>query len=150
MDTLDAKILALIQDDFPVVLRPYAAIGEKVGCSQEEAFRRVMAMKKAGIIRRIGGSFHSRNLGYVTTLIGVAVPEKDLEGVACLINSYPQVTHNYQREGPVNLWFTIVAESQAELERIIREISARTPQAEMLDLPAEKVFKLKVRFAPPR
>lgn len=149
MDDLDRKILALIQHDFPLVSRPYALIGEKVGCSEEEAFRRVVAMKRAGIIRRIGGNFDSRKLGYVSTLVGIRVPEENLDRVAALVNSYPEVTHNYQREGPVNLWFTLVAESSAQLERILHEIQSRTAQAEMISLPAEKVFKLKVHFEPP-
>ncbi len=148
MDNLDTRILALIQEDFPLVSRPYAAIGEKVGCSEEEAFRRVMAMKKAGVIRRIGASFDSRKLGYLGTLVGMRVPGKELERVAALVNSYPQVTHNYQREGQVNLWFTLVAESKGELERILGEITAAAPDAEVLDLPAKEVFKLKVRFDP--
>lgn len=148
MDDLDKKILAVIQDDFPLASRPYALIGERVGCSEEEAFRRVVAMKRAGIIRRIGGNFDSRKLGHVSTLVGVRVPETDIERVAALVCSYPEVTHNYQREDSVNLWFTIVAKSKDRLEQILREIQERIPEAEMLDLPAKKVFKLKVRFNP--
>lgn len=145
---LDRRILAFIQEDFPLASRPYAVIAEKVGCSEEEAFRRVVAMKKARVIRRIGANFDSRTLGYVSTLVGMRVPEKDVERVATLVNSYPQVTHNYQREGEVNLWFTLVAESKEELERILGEITAGAPEAEVLDLPAKEVFKLRVRFDP--
>jgi len=148
MENIDKNILRLIQEDFPLASRPYAVIGEKVGCSEEEAFRRVMAMKRAGLIRRIGGNFDSRKLGYVSTLVGMRVPEKDLEHVAALVSSYPEVTHNYQREGSVNLWFTLVAESKDRLERILQEIEQKVPEAEMLNLPAKKVFKLKVRFDP--
>ena len=148
MDGLDKKILSLIQEDFPVVSRPYAAIGEKVGCSEEEAFRRIMSMKKAGIIRRIGANFDSRTLGYVSTLVGMRVPEKDLERVAAQVSGYPQVTHNYEREGPVNLWFTLIARSRAELEQILSEIRAGAPEAQVLELPAKRLFKLRVRFDP--
>jgi DNA-binding Lrp family transcriptional regulator len=148
MDKLDRKILAIIQDDFPLTARPYAVIGERVGCSEEEAFRRVVAMKRAGIIRRIGGNFDSRKLGYVSTLVGMTVPEKELERVAALVSSYPEVTHNYQREDSVNLWFTIVAESRDRMEQILQEIHRNVPEAEMLNLPAKKVFKLKLRFDP--
>jgi DNA-binding Lrp family transcriptional regulator len=148
MDSLDKKILSLIQDDFPIVSRPYAAIGEKVGCSENEAFRRVMAMKKAGVIRRIGANFDSRRLGFVSTLVGMQVPPQHLERVASLVSSYPQVTHNYERNDDTNLWFTVIAQSRQELERIVREIASRTPEARVLNLPAKKVFKLKVRFEP--
>ncbi len=148
MDDLDRKILAVIQDDFPLASRPYAVIGQKVGCSEEEVFRRVMAMKREGVIRRIGGNFDSRKLGHVSTLVGLRVPADDIERVAAHISSYPEVTHNYQREDSVNLWFTIVARSRDRLEEILREIRQRLPEVEMLELPAKKVFKLKVRFDP--
>ncbi len=148
MDDLDRRIIGLIQDDFPLESRPYAVIGERVGCSEEEAFRRVIAMKKAGVIRRVGGHFDSRKLGYVTTLVGMKVPEKDVDRLAALINSYPQVTHNYEREGQVNLWFTLVAESRREIERILDQIKAQAPDAEVFDLPAKRIFKLKVHFDP--
>jgi len=148
MDELDRNILRLIQEDFPLAPRPYAIVGEKVGCSEEEAFRRIMAMKSAGVIRRIGGNFDSRKLGYVSTLVAMRVPEEAVHRVAALVSSYPQVTHNYQREGPLNLWFTLVAESAAELKRILEEIKSQAPEAELLNLPAKKVFKLRVRFDP--
>ena len=148
VDDLDRRILALIQENFPLVSRPYAVIGEKVSCSEDEAFRRVMAMKKAGVVRRIGANFDSRKLGYVSTLVGMRVPEKDIERVAALVSSYPQVTHNYEREGEVNLWFTLVAESKEKLGRILEEIRTRTPEAELLDLPAKRLFKLRVHFDP--
>jgi DNA-binding Lrp family transcriptional regulator len=151
MDNIDRKILAFVQADFPLVERPYAVIGEKVGCSEEEAFRRVMEMKEAGLIRRIGGSFDSRKLGYVTTLVAMRVPENELERVAGLVNRYPQVTHNYERDGArFNLWFTVVAESREKLVKILAEIRAEAPGAEMLELPARRLFKLEVRFDPIR
>lgn len=148
MDSLDKKILSLIQDDFPLVSRPYAVIGEKVGCSENGAFRRVMAMKKAGVIRRIGGNFNSRRLGFVSTLVGMQVPPQHLERVASLVSSYPQVTHNYERNDETNLWFTVIAPSKQELEKIVREIASRAPEARVLNLPSKRVFKLKVRFEP--
>jgi DNA-binding Lrp family transcriptional regulator len=146
MDDLDKKILGLVQEDFPLVPQPYAVIGEKVGCSEEEAFRRVRAMKRTGLIRRIGANFDSRKLGYVSTLVAMRVPQKDVEHVAVLVSSYPEVTHNYQREDSVNLWFTLIAESKNRLEQILQEIEQRFPGVEILNLPAKKVFKLKVRF----
>lgn len=148
MDELDSRILRLIQDDFPLTPRPYAEIGRRVGCSEEEAFRRVLAMKKAGVIRRIGGTFDSRRLGYVTTLVGMQVAQKDIERAAAFVSSFPEVTHNYQREDEIPLWFTLVCNSQRRLQEIIREIDRKFPDARLLDLPAKRIFKLKVHFDP--
>jgi len=149
MDDIDIEILRIIQEGFPLVSRPYAVIGEKAGCSEQEAFRRVMALKEAGVIRRIAASFDSRRLGYVSTLVGMRVPEKHLERVAHIVNGFPQVTHNYQREGPLNLWFTVLAESEERLRRTLDEIKGAAPEAEMFDFPAKRVFKLRVHFEVP-
>lgn len=160
MDELDSRILSLIQDDFPLTPRPYAEIGRRVGCSEEEAFQRILTMKRAGVIRRIGGSFDSRRLGYVTTLVGMRVAEKDIERAAAFVSSFPEVTHNYQREDRTAgvppessaesyaLWLTLVCNSQHRLEEIIRELEKNFPDAELLELPAKRIFKLKVRFDP--
>ena len=73
-------------------------------------------------------------------------PTPRFERVAALVSSFPQVTHNYMREDRVNLWFTVIAESEEELNRLLAEIKARVPEAEILNLPAKKVFKLRVQF----
>ena len=148
MDEIDSRILRLIQEGFPLTTRPYAEIGRHVGCSEDEAFRRILAMKKAGVIRRIGGSFDSRRLGYLTTLVGMRVPEKDVERAAAFVSSFPEVTHNYQREDAVSIWFTLVCSSQRRLQEIITEIERNFPEAQILDLPAKRIFKLRVHFDP--
>lgn len=148
MDELDSRIVRLIQEDFPLTARPYAEIGRHVGCSEDEAFRRILAMKGNGLIRRIGGSFDSRRLGYVTTLVGMRVPEKDIERAAAFVSSFPEVTHNYQREDAVSIWFALVCSSQRRLQEIITEIERNFPEAQILDLPAKRMFKLKVHFDP--
>ncbi|HEX9883628.1 MAG TPA: hypothetical protein VGA79_06650 [Desulfobaccales bacterium] len=44
-----------------------------------------------------------------------------------------------------NVWFTLIAESEARLEQILQEIS-RASGVEVLSLPAQEVFKIKVDF----
>jgi DNA-binding Lrp family transcriptional regulator len=146
MDQLDKTILGLIQENFPLSPRPYAIIGRKAGCSEEEAYRRVTAMRKRGIIRRIGGNFDSRKLGYVGTLVGMRLADDDVDRAAQVVNKYPQVTHNYEREDSINVWFTLIAESSAKLQEILKDIKAQFPGAEIVSLPAKRAFKLKAVF----
>jgi hypothetical protein len=62
------------------------------------------------------------------------------------VNRHPGVTHNYLRENTFNVWFTFIAPSMAEIEANLRAISAETGIAEILNLPATRVFKIRAQF----
>lgn len=145
MDALDRAILNEIQSHFPIVPRPYAEVGERVGVSEAEVLRRVQALVEAGVIRRIGANFTSRRLGYTSTLCAAHVPPAELERFVEVVNRYPGVTHNYLRCHHYNVWFTLIAPSKVRLEEILTEISRETG-VEILSLPAVEVFKIKVDF----
>ena len=146
LDDLDRAILNEIQSHFPIGSRPFAEVGEKVGASEEEVLARVTAMVEAGVIRRLGANFTSRKLGYTSTLCAVRVPPESLDHFVAVVNRYPGVTHNYLRRHRYNVWFTLIAESEDRLNRILEEISAASGVVEILSLPAQEVFKIKVDF----
>jgi DNA-binding Lrp family transcriptional regulator len=145
LDEVDKAILNEIQSHFPIVSRPYEEVGLRVGAPEAEVIRRVRKMYDAGVIRRIGANFTSRKLGYTSTLCAAMVPEEKLEQLVETVNRYPGVTHNYLRRHRFNVWFTLIAESQERLELILEEIS-RASGVEVLSLPAQEVFKIKVDF----
>jgi DNA-binding Lrp family transcriptional regulator len=146
LDDVDKRILNVIQAGFPVAPRPYEAIGEKTGLSEAEAFARVMNMKQNGVIRRIGASYDSRGLHFTSTLCSVKVPPEKIEAVVGAINRYHEVTHNYERNHPYNVWFTVIAESKERIRQILDEITADTGVGEIRNMPALKNFKIKVDF----
>jgi DNA-binding Lrp family transcriptional regulator len=145
MDQADRRILDIIQTEFPLVSRPYSRIGEQVGLTEAEALARVRAMQGRDIIRRIGANFQSRKLGWKSTLCAAAVPEDRLQEFVQLVNSYPGVTHNYLRQHEYNVWFTMIRPSWEDIERELQEISSETG-LEVLNLPAERMFKIRVDF----
>jgi DNA-binding Lrp family transcriptional regulator len=145
LDDLDRAILNEIQSHFPIAASPYAEVGERVGAPEAEVIRRVWQMFESGIIRRIGANFTSRKLGYTSTLCAATVPEEKLEQFVEVVNRYPGVTHNYLRRHRYNVWFTLIAESEGRLAEILQEIS-RATGVEVLSLPAEQIFKIKVDF----
>ena len=146
MDPLDRKLLNMVQEGLPIVSEPYALLGESLGISGETVLERLRRLKDKGVIRRFGPVFESRKLGYKGTLCAITVPEERLEEVAGVINAFPGVTHNYLREHRLNMWFTILAASRAELEDVLTQIRTRTGIEEIMELPAEKVYKIKVTF----
>ena len=145
LDAVDRKILDLIQSGFPLEPRPYAAIGSHVGVGEEEAFERVRSLRKRGIVRRIGANFQSGKIGFCSTLCAAKVPEEQLEDFIAAVNAEPGVTHNYLRAHAYNVWFTYIGRSMEAVERGLERISAATG-VPVLNLPAERLYKIKVDF----
>lgn len=148
VDNLDKELLTLIQSDFPISSRPYLDLALHLGITEEEVISRLRKMRDEGLIRRIGAIFDSRALGYTSTLCAMAIPEERLAETAQIINSYPGVTHNYTRKHHYNLWFTLIAPKPEILQQIIDEIEKKTG-FKVYNLPALKLFKIKVNFTIP-
>ncbi|MDO9556401.1 MAG: Lrp/AsnC family transcriptional regulator [Coriobacteriia bacterium] len=143
---LDRRVISTIQAAFPIKARPYAVLAEELGSTEVDVLTSVRRMKADGIIRRIGAMFDSHRLGYRSTLCAIAVPEERVEDVAALIGEYHNVTHNYEREDHYNVWFTLIAPSEGRIEVILDEIAEKTGIDDILDLPAIRLFKIKVDF----
>jgi DNA-binding Lrp family transcriptional regulator len=146
LDPTDSAILNRIQSDFPITSRPFLAVADELGITEEEVLERVARLKAGGVIRRIGGNFVPGKLGYVSTLCAASVPADKIESFAEVVNRYPGVTHNYQRDNTYNVWFTFIAPSMEEIEDNLRQIAEDTGVNDILNLPATKVFKIRAEF----
>ncbi|NWF55355.1 MAG: Lrp/AsnC family transcriptional regulator [Syntrophaceae bacterium] len=146
MDRQDRAILNLIQRNFPLTHRPFLALARKTGMKEKEVLSRVQRLKDLGIIRRIGASFSAGAVGFSSTLCAARVPAEKIEEFVAVVNSYPGVTHNYEREGEYNIWFTLIAPSPEKIGEILKEISRKTGIRKVLNLPATKTFKIAVDF----
>jgi siroheme decarboxylase len=145
-DDMDKEILNRIQSDFPITPRPFLAIAEDLGLTEAAVIECVTRLKDSGIIRRIGGNFVPGKLGFVSTLCAAKVPEDKIDAFAGLVNQFPGVTHNYQRDDAFNIWFTFIAPSMTEIEENLKIISRTTGITDILNLPATNVFKIKAKF----
>jgi siroheme decarboxylase len=145
MDTLDRKILDIIQTRFPIASRPYAEVGREVGLTEAETLARVRALKEKGVIRRIGANFQSSRLGWRSTLCAAKVPPERIDEFVAEVNRHPGVTHNYLRKHDYNVWFTFIGPSWEAVTSTLAGITAKTG-IEILNLPAEKTYKIKVDF----
>jgi len=146
MDDVDRGLLNEIQTGFPITGRPFQELGVRLNCSEKEILARVRRLKSKGIIRRIGGNFDSKRLGFATTLCAAKVPEEKIREFIEVVNRYPEVTHNYLRDDRYNIWFTFVARSAELIDRYMEEIEEQTGVREILNLPAVKTFKILVDF----
>ncbi len=145
MDRLDAAILEMLQDGFPIARRPYEVIGARCGASEEEAERHTRRMLEEGVIRRLGAVVASRALGMVTTLVAADVQAEAIDDVASDVDGFPEVTHSYLREGRPNLWFTLVASSQEAVDAILQHVGSLPGVLYAEEYPATRVYKLAVK-----
>lgn len=149
-DQTDLCILDALQDDIPLVDRPYAAIASRIGITESEFLERLKRFHKAGIIRGISPVLESRHMGLsAATLVAIHVPEDKIKKTADIISSYPEVSHNFRREHHYSIWFTISAGTEKQIGQVLDEILERTGISEndVLNLPTVKKLKINVRFS---
>lgn len=146
LDDTDKAILNRIQSDFPIAPRPYQVIARELNLTEDQVLQRVQALKQDGIIRRIGANFVPDKVGFVSTLCAAQVPEDQIDHFAQVVNRYPGVTHNYQRDNRFNVWFTFIAQSHEEITQNLNQIKAETKIQTILNLPATKLFKIRAQF----
>jgi len=149
LDDLDRRLLALVQEEFPLTGRPFLALGEILGTGEEEVISRAKRLQDLGIIRRIGPILDMRRLGCSGVLVALPVSDGRMEEVADVVNGYQEISHNYLRpnETKFNMWFTISA-SQDRIDEILAEIKEKTG-LDQLVLPTKRIFKIGVRFEIP-
>ena len=145
LDAHDRRILGIIQSGFPLEPRPYAAIGREVGLPEEEVFARVRDLKARKIIRRLGANFQSAKLGFRSTLCAAKVPEEAFEAFVAEVNRHTGVTHNYLRDHEYNVWFTCIGPSWEAVCELLDGIARKTG-IPILNLPAKRMYKIKVDF----
>ena len=131
MDELDIKLLRTVQDGLELTIRPYQALGEKMGISEDEVIRRLRALVEEGVIRRFAAAIGHRALGIVANAMIVwEVPAQDVERIGRIVASFEGVTHCYERaeqpEWPYNLYAMVHSRSRDECVRIASEIAKAT------------------------
>ena len=146
LDEVGKKLLNEIQWVFPLVDRPYLEIAKKYGVSEQDAMRRITALKKMGIIRQINAIFDTRRLGYKSALVAFSVKPDKLDSVADVINEHPGVSHNYERNHEYNMWFTLAVPPGTDMKQDLDRMAALDGVIKYRVLPTLKLYKIGVRL----
>ena len=139
MDEIDRLIVNRLQGGFPLQSAPFKALGAQLDIPEDQLIARIERMLASGILTRFGPLYQIERLGGQFLLAAMAVPAEDLERVAALVNAHPEVAHNYEREHPLNMWFVVAAEDQAQAVAVIEDIEAETGY-EVLPFPKEREY----------
>ena len=145
MTALEQHLLDTIQDAFPLEERPYqvladmfSAQGEAV--TEQQVFEAVENLRTSGVIRRIGGVYDSKALGFISRLCAGKVT--DIDKFAAAVNAVPAITHNYVRTHEYNVWFTVIAQSEDEIRAVVNKLCAQTDLLDVHVLSVTKKFKI--------
>jgi len=171
---LSQKLLAIIQDGFPLVDRPYKALAEMLNCDggkdavendagekcanlvvlEQEVFDEIEKMRTSGVIRRIGGVYDSKKLGFISRLCAGKVPTSEndfavelhaqtpMEKFATVVMCEPAITHNYIRSHEYNVWFTVIAENESAIQVVVDRVCSQTYLHDVHVLTATKKYKI--------
>jgi DNA-binding Lrp family transcriptional regulator len=146
LDDLDRKLLNLMQGSFPLAARPYAAVAELAGISEQQVIERVSRLLRERIIRQVTPIYDTRALGYGSMLVAAKVDPEHPWRAAEIINSHPGVSHNYLRNHEFNMWFTIAVErdSRLGLDGTLEVLSELTGAESIRQLPTLQLFKIRM------
>lgn len=125
-DAVDRRIINALQGDFPLCDEPYRRVAEQLGIAEGELLARLRTMLDNRILTRFGPMFQVERMGGAFVLAAMKIPEEDFERVAAIVNSLPEVAHNYRREHALNMWFVLATETQAGIDKAIEELERLT------------------------
>ncbi|OUR80889.1 hypothetical protein A9Q75_09465 [Colwellia psychrerythraea] len=156
--TKDTAIISQLQQDiinnsqkgFPLTSQPYKTIAEQLAhvnivTNELEVFQAIDDLNSQEVLSRVGPVFDHKKAG-ASTLAALAVPAKDLDKVAGIVNQFDQVNHNYGREHTYNLWFVITASDMVALKNTIINIELLTGLP-VLVLPMEASYHIDLAFS---
>ncbi|MBI2173780.1 MAG: Lrp/AsnC family transcriptional regulator [Candidatus Omnitrophica bacterium] len=146
LDTVDKALLTEAQKQFPVNHRPFQILGERLGISEQECLERVSRLKTNGVIRQLSAIFDTRALGYQSTLAAMRVDPARADEAAEVINQHPGASHNYKRNDPFNLWFTVAVPPGDSLKQVVRILHTLARADETIVLPTLRLYKIGVKL----
>lgn len=126
MDEIDKKIINYLQDGFPICESPYQQVATKLGLTESVLIERVKDLLSTGLLSRFGPMYHAEKMGGALTLAAITVPEQRFEGITDIVNSFPEVAHNYARNHKLNMWFVIAIDEPERLAEVIKSIEEKT------------------------
>lgn len=145
VDETDRRIVNALQGGFPVCEHPFAQAAAGIGLAEEDLISRIARMLEAREMTRFGPMYNADRMGGAFTLCAMAVPAGEFEHVAAIVNAYPEVAHNYEREHSLNMWFVLAAAKPARIAEVARDIEQRAGCA-VLQFPKLDEYFVELKF----
>ncbi len=101
----ETALIEIVSQGLPLVKQPYAAIAEKLGCSESMVIDGIKRIMMRGDIKRFGVVVRHRQLGYSANAMVVwDIPDERITELGHCIGQYTFVTLCYQRPRRLPGW----------------------------------------------
>jgi Lrp/AsnC family transcriptional regulator len=151
MDSIDRKLLSLLQDDAAMPLQDIAA---RVGLSVNPCWRRIKRMEADGIIRARVAVLDPEKLGLnVTVFVRIKIREHTSEWVkrfAAAMRSIPEIAECHRMGGDIDYLLKVIVADIAAYDRVYKELITRVPGlADVSALFSMERIKYTTKIEPP-
>ncbi|NPA49312.1 MAG: Lrp/AsnC family transcriptional regulator [Thermodesulfobacteria bacterium] len=147
---LEKKLVSALSEGLPLVPRPYAALAERLGVTEEEVIEAIKKLRERGIIRRLGGTIRHDRAGIKgNVMVAWRVPESRLEEIGEKCASFPFITHCYVRrtypDWPYNFYTMVHAEDEEVCRKLVEELARELDLSDYVLLFTEKEIVRRMR-----
>ncbi len=146
----NVRLVRCLQEDLPMVPRPFAAWGRSLGMNDEDLMDVIRQWLAWSWIRRFAAVLNHRQAGFGAN--GMVVWQCDssrIDASGMALAAFPEVSHCYQRplhaEWPYNLYAMIHAKTENECRKIAERLSKAVGLDEYRILFSTREFK-KIRL----
>ncbi len=132
LSSADRRLLAALEEGLPLVPRPFAALGERVGLAEAEVLARLEALRAAGPINRMGLVVRHRELGYrANAMVVLDVPDPMVSAAGERLAREQAVSLCYARPRrpplwPYNLFCMVHGRERLETLRLVHAVLMRS------------------------
>lgn len=127
MTDQDRALLAAIENGLPLVARPYTALADQLGWSEDQVIERLQHLATDGTVKRFGVIVRHRALGYRANAMTVFdIDDQRLAAAGMTLAALPYVTLCYRRPRrlptwPYNLFCMIHGRDEDEVRTQVHE-----------------------------
>jgi Lrp/AsnC family transcriptional regulator len=151
MDSIDRKLLSLLQDDASMPLQDIAA---RVGLSVNPCWRRIKRMESEGIIRARVAVLDPEKVGLnVTVFVRIKIREHTSEWVkrfAAAIRSIAEIAECHRMGGDVDYMLKVIVADIAGYDRVYKQLITKVPGlADVSALFSMERIKYTTKIEPP-
>jgi Lrp/AsnC family transcriptional regulator len=151
MDSIDRKLLSLLQDDASLPLQDIAA---RVGLSVNPCWRRIKRMESEGIIRARVAVLDPEKVGLnVTVFVRIKIREHTSEWVkrfAAAIRSIAEIAECHRMGGDIDYMLKVIVADIAGYDRVYKQLITKVPGlAEVSALFSMERIKYTTKIEPP-
>jgi siroheme decarboxylase len=129
LSDIDRRLVGVLQNGLPLGARPYAAVAERAGTTEDRVIERIDQWTQNGVIQRFGVIVRHRALGYNANAMAVwNVPDDRVTRLGTALASAPRVTLCYRRTRalpawPYNLYCMVHGREREEVRTVLAALN---------------------------